>query len=93
MASAGTDKLIKISEKWKPTELAAVLSVMDPAKVASCLPDVQSHTVRDAEHVDVVARVGVGPVRGGGVVSTRSGSGSWNVGNTGGAPSSAEMAP
>jgi uncharacterized protein len=38
--------------------------IVDPAKVASCLPDVQSHTVRDAEHVDVVARVGVGPVRG-----------------------------
>ncbi len=31
------DKLIKISEKWKPTELAAVLSVMDPAKVAELL--------------------------------------------------------
>jgi len=38
--------------------------IVDPEKIASCLPDVQEHTVRDPQHVDVVVRVGVGPVRG-----------------------------
>ena len=38
--------------------------INDPAKIASCLPDMQSFTVRDARHVDAVVRVGVGPVRG-----------------------------
>jgi len=38
--------------------------IVDPEKVASCLPDVQDYTVRDPQHVDVVVRVGLGPVRG-----------------------------
>lgn len=38
--------------------------IADPEKIAACLPDMQSYTVRDARHVDVVVRVGVGPVRG-----------------------------
>jgi carbon monoxide dehydrogenase subunit G len=38
--------------------------INDPEKIAACLPDVQSHEVRDPQHVDVVVRVGVGPVRG-----------------------------
>ena len=45
--------------------LAAVWAfILDPEKIASCLPDVQSFTVRDPQHVDVVVRVGLGPVRG-----------------------------
>jgi carbon monoxide dehydrogenase subunit G len=48
-----------------PAGIAEVWAfIVDPAKVASCLPDIQSYTVRDAQHVDTVVRVGVGPVRG-----------------------------
>ena len=38
--------------------------INDPEKIAACLPDMQSYTVRDDRHVDAVVRVGVGPVRG-----------------------------
>ncbi|HVA89319.1 MAG TPA: SRPBCC domain-containing protein [Chloroflexota bacterium] len=38
--------------------------INDPEKIAACLPDMQSSTVHDERHVDVVVRVGVGPVRG-----------------------------
>jgi uncharacterized protein len=38
--------------------------VVEPKTIAGCMPDVQSVTVHDATHMDVVVRVGVGPVRG-----------------------------
>lgn len=58
-------KLEYAGQEVIPADIAEVWAfIVDPAKIALCLPDVQSHTVRDAEHVDVVARVGVGPVRG-----------------------------
>lgn len=38
--------------------------INDPEQVGRCLPDVVDVTVKDPTHFDVVARVGVGPVRG-----------------------------
>jgi carbon monoxide dehydrogenase subunit G len=38
--------------------------INDPEQVGRCLPDVVDVTVHDPTHFDVVAKVGVGPVRG-----------------------------
>jgi uncharacterized protein len=38
--------------------------INDPAKIATCLPDVQSTTIRDAHSFDATVRVALGPVRG-----------------------------
>lgn len=38
--------------------------INDPAKVAACLPDVRSTTIRDAHAFDATVGVAVGPVRG-----------------------------
>jgi len=38
--------------------------ITDPAKIASCLPDVLESTVHDANNFDAVVQVAVGPVRG-----------------------------
>ncbi len=38
--------------------------INDPAKIASCLPDVQSTTVRDAHNFDATVGVALGPVHG-----------------------------
>lgn len=38
--------------------------INDPAKIATCLPDVQSTTVRDAHSFDATVGVALGPVRG-----------------------------
>lgn len=38
--------------------------INDPERVGRCLPDVVDVTVHDPTHFDVVAKVGVGPVRG-----------------------------
>jgi carbon monoxide dehydrogenase subunit G len=44
---------------------AAVWSfINDPAKVASCLPDLLSSNVHDAHSFDATVKVAVGPVRG-----------------------------
>lgn len=48
-----------------PASKDAVWSfINDPAKVASCLPDLQSSTVLDAHNFDATVGVAVGPVRG-----------------------------
>ncbi|MDH4063541.1 MAG: carbon monoxide dehydrogenase subunit G [Acidobacteriota bacterium] len=38
--------------------------INDPEQVGRCLPDVVDVTIQDPTHFDVVAKVGVGPVRG-----------------------------
>jgi carbon monoxide dehydrogenase subunit G len=38
--------------------------INDPAKVASCLPDLLESNVHDAHSFDATVKVGVGPVRG-----------------------------
>lgn len=38
--------------------------INDPAKIASCLPDLQSSNVKDAHNFDATVKVAVGPVRG-----------------------------
>ena len=38
--------------------------ITDPAKIASCMPDVVSTKVIDARAFDVVVQVAIGPVRG-----------------------------
>jgi hypothetical protein len=38
--------------------------INDPAKVASCLPDVLDFDVKDSHNVDATVQVAVGPVRG-----------------------------
>ncbi len=38
--------------------------INDPAKIATCLPDVQSTTIRDAHSFDATVGVALGPVRG-----------------------------
>jgi uncharacterized protein len=38
--------------------------INDPAKIAACLPDVQSVTVRDEHNFDATVGVALGPVRG-----------------------------
>jgi uncharacterized protein len=38
--------------------------ITDPAKIASCLPDLQSSTIFDLRRFDAVVAVAVGPVRG-----------------------------
>jgi uncharacterized protein len=48
-----------------PAGKAAVWAfINDPAKIATCLPDVQSTTVRDAHTFDATVAVALGPVRG-----------------------------
>ncbi len=38
--------------------------VNDPAKIASCLPDVLESNIQDAHNFDATVKVAVGPVRG-----------------------------
>jgi uncharacterized protein len=38
--------------------------INDPSKIADCLPDVQSTTIRDAHSFDSIVGVALGPVRG-----------------------------
>ena len=38
--------------------------INDPAKIAACLPDVQSTTIRDAHSFESIVGVALGPVRG-----------------------------
>jgi uncharacterized protein len=38
--------------------------INDPAKIATCLPDVQSTSIRDAHSFDATVGVALGPVRG-----------------------------
>lgn len=38
--------------------------INDPAKIASCLPDLQSSDVKDAHNVNATVKVALGPVRG-----------------------------
>jgi carbon monoxide dehydrogenase subunit G len=38
--------------------------INDPAKIASCLPDLQSYDVKDAHNVDATVKVALGAVRG-----------------------------
>jgi uncharacterized protein len=38
--------------------------INDAAKIAACLPDVESTTIRDAHNFDATVRVALGPVRG-----------------------------
>ena len=39
-------------------------SLCDPSFMVTCIPDLQSHTIRDNEHFDAKVRVGIGLVRG-----------------------------
>ncbi|MER3488369.1 MAG: carbon monoxide dehydrogenase [Meiothermus sp.] len=58
-------KLVYRGQETIPLPLSQVWAfIRDPQKVASCLPDVQSVEVHDPTHMEVTARVGVGPVRG-----------------------------
>jgi carbon monoxide dehydrogenase subunit G len=58
-------KLEHSGQEQIPAGMDEVWAVIgDPEQIARCLPDMRSYTVKDATHVDVVVRVGVGPVRG-----------------------------
>ncbi len=51
-------------EQIKASKAKVWAFINDPAKVASCLPDLQSSDVKDAHNVDATVKVAVGPVRG-----------------------------
>lgn len=58
-------KLTYSGQETIPLPLSQVWEfINDPHKIASCLPDVQAVEVHDPTHMDVTARVGIGPVRG-----------------------------
>src|SRR5208282_6610599 len=56
--------------QWNGQELIAASKatvwafINDPAKVASCLPDLLESNVHDARTFDATVKVGLGPVRG-----------------------------
>jgi uncharacterized protein len=51
-------------EKIAASKAAVWTFINDPAKVASCLPDLLESDVHDARNVDATVKVAVGPVRG-----------------------------
>ncbi len=51
-------------EKIAASKAAVWAFINDPAKVASCLPDLLESNVHDARNVDATVKVAVGPVRG-----------------------------
>ena len=58
-------KLQYSGQEQIPVALPGVWAyIADPEKVGRSIPDVQNVAVRDPQHVDVVARVSVGLVRG-----------------------------